>query len=403
MEHHTVFFLNLILVLLGARILGEGAARLGFPAMIGEMAAGVLLGSSVLGWVDPGPVLKIIAEFGLILLLFEVGLETDISRLVTAGTKATIVAVGGFVAPFALGAAFAYWLLDLPSLVSMFIGGTLTATSIGVTIRVLRDLKQQHSHTANIVLGAAVLDDVLGVVLLAVLFEFSRSGTVNLLNAGQVFLFIAIFLLLAPIAAKLTAVVVRRFSAGSRIPGMIPTTIVSLVLVFALLSQLLGAPEIIGGFAAGLALSRRFFLPFGVALHESDGHFVARIDDEMKPIIQLFTPVFFVMVGLNLHLHEVDWGSAEVWWMAAAFIAIAMISKLAGALIIREPWRTRWAVGMAMIPRAEVGLIFAELGKIAGVFSQEIYAVMLLTIAVTTMAPPFMLKALYRQTAATND
>jgi Kef-type K+ transport system membrane component KefB len=397
MEHHSPFFLNLILVLLGARILGEASARFGIPAIIGEMAAGVLLGSSVLGWVDPGPVLKIMAEFGLILLLFEVGLETDLNRLTTSGAKAVTVAMGGFIAPFVLGAGFTYWLLDQPSLVSMFIGGTLTATSIGVTIRVLRDLKQQHSHTANIVLGAAVLDDVLGVVLLAVLFEFATKGTVSLVNAGQVFLFIAIFLLLAPTAAKLTAVVVRRFNTTSLIPGMIPTTIVSLVLVFALLSQLLGAPEIIGGFAAGLALSRRFFLPFGVALHESDSHFVERIEDEMKPIIQLFTPVFFVMVGLNLHLHEVDWGSSRIWWMTAAFIAIAMVSKLVGAMLIRETWHNRWAIGIAMIPRAEVGLIFAELGKQAGVFSQDIYAVMLLTIAITTLAPPFMLRAIYRQ------
>jgi len=185
--------------------------------------------------------------------------------------------------------------------------------------------------------------------------------------------------------------------AVSQIPGMIPTTIVSLVLVFALLAQLLGAPELIGGFAAGLALSRRFFLPFGVALHESDSHFVERIDDEMKPIIQLFTPVFFVMVGLSLHLGEIDWGSPTVWWMSAAFIMIAMISKLAGALLIKEPWATRWMIGIAMIPRAEVGLIFAELGKSAGVFSQEIYAVMLLTIAVTTVAPPFMLRAYFRR------
>ena len=403
MEHHTSFFLNLILVLLGARILGETSARFGIPAIIGEIAAGVLLGSSVLGWIDPGPVLKIMAEFGLILLLFEVGLETDIGRLTTSGAKAAIVALGGFITPFVLGAAFAYWALDLSLLVSLFIGGTLTATSIGVTIRVLRDLRQQHSHTANIVLGAAVLDDVLGVVLLAMLFEFSTKGTVSLVNAGQVFIFIAIFLLLAPTAAKLTAVVVRRFNATSLIPGMIPTTIVSLVLVFALLSQLLGAPEIIGGFAAGLALSRRFFLPFGVALHESDSHFVERIEGEMKPIIHLFTPVFFVMVGLNLHLKEVDWSEPQVWGMAAAFIAIAMVSKLAGAMLIREPWRNRWAIGIAMIPRAEVGLIFAELGKLAGVFSQDLYAVMVLTIAVTTVVPPFMLRAFYRRAGATGS
>jgi Kef-type K+ transport system membrane component KefB len=376
MEHHSVFFLNLILVLLGARVLGEGAARLGIPAMIGEMGAGVLLGPSLLGWVEPGAVLKIMAEFGLILLLFEVGLETDTNRLLTAGTKAGIVAVGGFVAPLVLGGALAYWGLDLPLLVSLFIGGTLTATSIGVTVRVLRDLKQQRSHAANIVLGAAVFDDVLGVVLLALLFEFATSGTFSLTHAGQVFVFIAFFLVLAPIA------------------------IVSLVLTFALLAQLLGAPELIGGFAAGLALSRRFFLPFGVALHESDSHFVERIDHEMKPIIQLFTPVFFVMVGLSLHLQEIDWGSPSIWSMSAAFIGIAMVSKLAGAMLIKEPWTTRWAIGIAMIPRAEVGLIFAELGKTAGVFSQQIYAVMLLTIAVTTVAPPFMLRAYYRRLGA---
>jgi Kef-type K+ transport system membrane component KefB len=400
MEHHSVFFLNLILVLLGARVLGEGAARLGIPAMIGEMGAGVLLGPSLLGWVEPGAVLKIMAEFGLILLLFEVGLETDTNRLLTAGTKAGIVAVGGFVAPLVLGGALAYWGLDLPLLVSLFIGGTLTATSIGVTVRVLRDLKQQRSHAANIVLGAAVFDDVLGVVLLALLFEFATSGTFSLTHAGQVFVFIAFFLVLAPIAAKLTAVVVRRLNTGSLIPGMIPTVIVSLVLTFALLAQLLGAPELIGGFAAGLALSRRFFLPFGVALHESDSHFVERIDHEMKPIIQLFTPVFFVMVGLSLHLQEIDWGSPSIWSMSAAFIGIAMVSKLAGAMLIKEPWTTRWAIGIAMIPRAEVGLIFAELGKTAGVFSQQIYAVMLLTIAVTTVAPPFMLRAYYRRLGA---
>ncbi|MFQ5581779.1 MAG: cation:proton antiporter [Mariprofundaceae bacterium] len=388
-------FLSLVLILMGARLFGELAARLKIPPVMGEMLAGIVLGPSLLGWVEPTDVIRLLAEFGLILLLFEVGLDADVTRLLTTGRKSLIVAVGGFVAPLLGGFALSYWGFGMSLLISLFIGGTLTATSIGVTVRVLRDLQRHRSHEAHVVLGAAVLDDILGVILLALLFEFSVSGGINLVNASTVLVFIAVFMLMAPITAKLFAELVRHFDTFSHIAGLIPTTIVSLVLLFAWLAHVVGAPELLGGFAAGLALSRRFFLPFGALLATMDGRFVQRIEGKMKPIIHLFTPIFFVMVGLSLNLNEVDWKSPIIWEMAAAFIVLAMLSKLAGAFMLRESRHTKLAIGLAMIPRAEVGLIFAEIGRATGVFGHDVYAVMILTIAATTILPPFMMKSFY--------
>jgi Kef-type K+ transport system membrane component KefB len=151
----------------------------------------------------------------------------------------------------------------------------------------------------------------------------------------------------------------------------------------------------LGGFAAGLALSRRFFLPFGAALH-ADERFAHRIEDEMKPIVHLFTPIFFVMVGLSLDLRAVDWGSPFIWLLFFSLLAVAAIGKLAGGLVLREPWPRRVLIGTAMVPRGEVGLIFAELGRVNGIFNNEVYAALILVIAVTTLVPPFVMTWLYR-------
>ncbi|HDK37724.1 MAG TPA: cation:proton antiporter, partial [Thiolapillus brandeum] len=158
----------------------------------------------------------------------------------------------------------------------------------------------------------------------------------------------------------------------------------------------MGAPELLGGFAAGLALSRRFFLPFGIALR-TQPEFSQRIENQMRPIIQLFTPIFFVMVGLSLNLHEIDWGSAFIWSFSLLFLLVALIGKFGGAMFINEPLRQRIIIGVAMIPRGEVGLIFAELGRTSGIFNNEVYAGMIIVIALTTLLPPFLMKYLYRQ------
>jgi len=217
---------------------------------------------------------------------------------------------------------------------------------------------------------------------------------VSLVNTGKVLIFVAAFFVLAPAAAKLMSVVIKRFDASSEIPGLIPTTIVSLVLFFAWLAHAIGAPELLGGFAAGLALSRRFFLPLGVALH-ADEAFAGRIETQMKPIVQLFTPIFFVMVGLSLNLREIDWSSPFIWAFSLSLLVAAIAGKLIGALLVKESWPIRWMIGTAMIPRGEVGLIFAELGRESGIFSNEIYAGMVIVIALTTLLPPFVMKWYY--------
>jgi len=207
-------------------------------------------------------------------------------------------------------------------------------------------------------------------------------------------LFVGAFFVLAPIAAKLISLIIKRFDAISEIPGLLPTTIVTLVLFFAWLAHALGAPELLGGFAAGLALSRRFFLPLGIALH-TDESFAHRIEEQMKPIVHLFTPIFFVFVGLSLNLREIDWGSPFIWRFSLTLLVAAIFGKLVGAFLIKETWASRCVVAMAMIPRGEVGLIFAELGRVSRIFSNEIYAGMVIVIALTTLLPPFIMKWFY--------
>lgn len=398
METHT-FFLHLLLILLSARLCAELAVRLKAPSVIGELLAGVLIGPSLLGWIEVDTVIKLLAEIGIILLLFEVGLETDLGRLVKSGRRAGMVALSGFVLPFLLGFALARWVFGLELLVSLFVGGTLTATSIGITVRALTDLGRRQSMEGQVVLGAAVLDDVLGVILLALLYEYSIGGGVNWINSGKVVLFVVVFFLVAPTLAKLMSLLIRRAHLTSDIPGLIPTTIVSLVLLFAWLAHALGVPELLGGFAAGLALSQRFFLPFGIALHE-DPRFARQIEDQMRPIVHLFTPIFFVTVGLSLNLREIDWASPFIWQFFFGLLAVAVLGKVLGPLLLKEPWLDRWRIGAAMVPRGEVGLIFAELGRVSGIFSNEIYAGVLMVVAVTTLFAPLWLKALYRDRPA---
>jgi len=394
MQAHT-FFLYLLVILLTARLFAELAVRLKSPSVIGELFAGIVIGPSILGWIEPVEALKLMAEIGIILLLFEVGLSTDIKRLIRSGTKSTVVAIIGFIAPLLFGFSIAFWLFDLSLLVSLFIGGTLTATSIGITVRVLTDLKLNNSHQGQIVLGAAVLDDVLGVMLLALLYEFSVGGGVNWVNALKVLVFVSSFFVFAPILAKLMSVVIKRFHADSEIPGLIPTTIVSLVLFFAWLAHAVGAPELLGGFAAGLALSRRFFLPLGVTLRK-DEDFAKEIEQQMQPIISLFTPIFFVVVGLSINLRDIDWSSSHVWIFSSVLLVAAIAGKLLGSLFIRESLASRVMIGMSMVPRGEVGLIFAELGRFSGIFDNETHAGMVIVIVLTTIIPPFAMKWFYK-------
>ncbi len=387
--------LQVAMILIAARVMGELAAYIKVPTVIGEIVAGVILGPSLLGFIEADGLIWVLAEIGIILLLFEVGLETDIGELASAGTKSIIVAIAGFLLPFASCFTISYYGFELDFLVSLLIAGTMTATSIGITMRTLTDLDRDQSHEGHIILGAAVLDDIMGVLLLAILFNFITSGSVDLIGTSKILLFMAVFFMVAPAMAKTISYVINRWESVSETPGMVPTTIVSLVLFMAWLSHAIGIPQLLGGFATGLALSRRFFLPFGVAL-KADPEFSSRVHNQMKPVIQLCTPVFFVTVGLSLDLSSLDLSSVFFWIFSVTLAFVAILSKILAGMLIREKLARRVIIGMSMVPRGEVGLVFAEIGRHTGLFNNEIYATVVIVIAYTTLLTPFWLRLFYK-------
>ena len=394
MDTATVI-LEVAVILMAARVMGEVAVYLHAPAVIGEIVAGIILGPTLLGFMEAQGLVLILAEIGIILLLFQVGLETDIGELAKSGMKSIIVALTGFVVPFFSCLALSYYAFSLDLLVSLLIAGTMTATSIGITMRTLSDVGRGQSHEGRIILGAAVLDDILGVLLLAILFNFVTHGRVDIAGTSRILLFMFVFFMIAPAMAKSISYIIHRWESFSEIPGIVPTSIVSLVLFLAWLSHVLGIPELLGGFATGLALSRRFFLPFGAAL-KADPEFSNHVHTEMKPIINLFTPIFFATVGLSLDFSALDWSSTFFWTFSLSLLVIAVLSKICGALLLREPLMIRVVIGMAMVPRGEVGLIFAQIGLITGLFSNSIYATVVIVIAYTTLFTPFWLRLFYK-------
>lgn len=400
MELHQ-FFLFLAIILIAARLFSETAARFGIPSVIGELLAGLLIGPSLLGWVSPDTTMKLLAEIGIILLLFEVGMDTDLTRLARSGSKSVIVALVGFTLPFALGYAVSIWLFSLPELTSLFIGGTLTATSIGITVRVLEDLGKRQTDEAQIVIGAAVLDDILGVMVLALLYQFAVEHEVSIQAVSEVGLYILLFMLLAPLVAKLASTVIDRLDQRAATPGLLLTMALSLILLFSWLAHAVGAPEIMGGFAAGLAFSQHFGFRLWMgnkpALEFNPSPKLAhRLEEQMRPLIHTFSPLFFVMVGVSLNLNAVNWNSAFIWELAALLLLVAFLGKFTAGFCIREPRRNQMAVGLSMVPRGEVGLIFAQLGYSENILNGELYAALLIVIALTTMSPPFLLKWFYR-------
>lgn len=394
MEIHS-FFLQLVVILITARVLGEFVARFKAPSVIGELLAGVILGPTLLNILAPTEIIKLLAEIGIILLLFEVGIETDFRKLTQTGSKPFLVAIIGVIAPFLLGFLVSSQIFHLNLLVSLFIGSTLTATSIGITMRVLTELKKQTSDEAQIVLGAAVIDDIIGIILLSVLYEFSQGGGISFFNIGKILLFIGLFLVLAPIAAKLISGIIKHYAAKSEIPGLVPSMTVALILFFAWIAHLVGAPELLGGFAAGLALSRQFILPLGSFFHVDEG-FSHQVEKQMKPIVHLFAPIFFCTIGLSLNFREINWESGFIWLLSITILVVAIIGKLfSGFVLFKEKRWIKWAVGIAMVPRGEVGLIFAEMGRSGNVFDKDVYAAMVLVIAITTLFTPFVMRAFY--------
>jgi len=391
------FLLKLLVILVAARAAAEVFARLRLPAVLGEVAVGVLIGPSLLNIVQVEPVFYLLAEIGILLLLFEVGMDTDVAQLAKTGGESSLVALTGVIAPGALIFwASRYWLM-LPFLTSLFIAGAFVATSIGITVRVLVDLRLERARVARVVLGAAVLDDVIAVVILAALVDYSRVKAIHWLPGLEGLVFILIFLAAAPVITKLFIPPIAAVAQKSKSKGILPTAAIALILALALAAEMVGAPAIIGAFAAGIALSRKFCLSIGPYSCGLDNGLSERIEASTKPIIDLFVPIFFVVVGVSINFKAIDFSDGRLWLIAAILTPLAMIGKVVSGVWVRGGFRTKALTGISMIPRGEVGLVFAQAGKSSGIFNDAIYAVVVFTVALTTLAAPLLLKAMARK------
>ena len=395
MEVHVIF-LYLAILLFFARLTGDIFAKFGIPSVLGEIFVGILLGQSVFGIVPLNDIIRLLAELGIILLLFHIGLEADLKQLKRVGFSATTVAITGALFPMIAGFLVSYYVFKFPLIAALFIGGTLTATSIGITMRVLEDIGKTKERFAQIVLGAAVLDDIFGVILLASLFEFSKYQEINV-NAIMLLLFyIATFFFFAPIIGKILAYIVSFISKRLQTLDFIPPVVIAIILLFAYAAHEIGSPEVLGAFPAGIAFSRRFTIPFA-ATFQTDEEFIHKIEETLKPLIWLFTPIFCVYVGLQINLKVINLASLDFWILSFVLLFIAIVTKLFAGFFIKGDLKEKLSVGFSMLPRGEVGLIFAEFGRISKIYNDELYAVIIFVVALTTLISPIVLKRLWKE------
>ncbi len=375
--------LGLVLVWLAAKVAGEAMERIGQTAVLGELLAGVIIGPGVLGFVHESDVLHALAELGVLILLFEVGLESDLAELLRAGLQATLVALVGVAVPFAVGYGVMHW-LGHPTLLAVFVGATFTATSVGITARVLRDLGRLQDAAAKVVLGAAVVDDILGLIILAVVTGVAQTGSVSLATAGLLSGKAVAFLVVAIVAGIRLAPTLVRWVGRLQARGTLIVYSVVFAVGLAAVADLMGLATIIGAFAAGLIL----------ATTERRAH----IEERVKPVADLLVPVFFVTVGMKVQPAMLNpFAESSQFGIAMLLTTVAIASKLMAGLGVYRRGVRRWPVAVGMVPRGEVGLIFAGVGLASGVVAEGLYSALVVVVMLTTFAAPPWLKALYRE------
>ncbi len=381
--------LGLVLVWLAAKLAGEGMERIGQTAVLGELLAGVIIGPGVLGLVHESAVLHALAELGVLILLFEVGLESDVHDLLRAGLQATLVALVGVAVPFAVGYGAMHW-LGYPALLAVFVGATFTATSVGITARVLADLGRLQDAAAKVVLGAAVVDDILGLIILAVVTGVAQTGGVSLGSVVALSMKAVVFLVLAILVGMRLAPTLIGWIGGLRARGTLIVYSVIFAVALAAVADLIGLATIIGAFAAGLVL----------ATTERRAH----IEERIKPVADLLVPVFFVTVGMKVQPAMLNpFAENAQLGIALLLTVVAVASKLVAGLVVYQPGVRRWPVGVGMVPRGEVGLIFAGAGLAAGVIAGDLYSALVVVVMLTTFVAPPWLKALYASGADRNE
>ncbi len=381
---------DVLVVLVFAKLAAEIAERAKIPAVVGEIIAGVIIGPSLLGLVDTSSALEVLAEFGVILLLLQVGMEMDIDDLAAVGKASVSVAVLGVILPM-IGGYAAGIALGQDGNTSLFLGAALAATSVGITARVFSDLGALTTVEARTVLGAAVADDVLGLVILTIVVKIVSSGSVSAGTiVGTIALAVGFLVVATVLGGRLGVVLFRWIQRNSRAAGTLVVLALAFALFFAELADAAKLAPIVGAFVAGLALSRT----------ESR----ERIARDLTPVGYLFIPVFFLQIGIAADVDKFI--APQVLLDAGLLLVVAVVGKVAASLalsLVRAPG-DRLLVGFGMLPRGEVGLIFATIGLAEGVLDSELYASLLLVVLVTTLvAPPLLRMRLKAMRGAARD
>ncbi|MEB3313624.1 MAG: cation:proton antiporter [Cyanobacteriota bacterium] len=411
--------LSLIVVYLAAKVGGELCARVNLPPVLGELIGGVVVGVSALhlivfseaGQVPDSPlinlvarlgglpaegllrvfqgeseVISILAELGVIILLFEIGLESDLKELIRVGPQAAIVAVVGVVVPFATGTAGLMTIFGVAPIPAIFAGAALTATSIGITAKVLAELQKLSSTEGQIIIGAAVLDDVLGIIVLAVVASLAKTGEIEITNVLYLVVGAAVFLVGSIYIGRLLSPYFVAVVNQLRTRGQVLVSSLIFAFLLAYIAAAIQLEAILGAFAAGLILA------------ETSKH--KELEEQISPIADMLVPIFFITVGARTDisvLNPLDPNNRAGLIIAAFLVVVAIVGKLVtGLVIFGQPGINRLAVGIGMVPRGEVGLVFAGVGAASGVLSESLDAAIIVMVIFTTFLAPPLLRLVFQ-------
>jgi Kef-type K+ transport system membrane component KefB len=412
--------LSLVVIYLASKIGGEICSRINLPPVLGDLVGGVIVGVSVLKLIvfpeggedgssslimsllqsttslEPealvatftaqSEVIAILAELGVIILLFEIGLESELKELIKYGPQAAVVAVIGVVLPFGAGTLGLISLFHVATIPAIFAGAALTATSIGITAKVLAEIGRLGDKEGQIIIGAAVLDDILGIIVLAVVASLVKTGEIEITNIAYLIVSAGAFLIGVIILGRFLSPYYVAFVKELKTRGPLLITALIIAFVLSYVGAAIRLEAILGAFAAGLVL--------GETETQQD------LEEQVVPLADFFVPIFFVVVGAKTNLGVLNPAipsNREGLIIAAFLIVVAIIGKvLAGFAVFGQPGINRLAIGIGMVPRGEVGLVFAGVGVASGALSPSLEAAIIMMVILTTFVAPPLLRVVFK-------
>lgn len=413
--------LSLVIIYFASKLGGEVCSRINLPPVLGELVGGVLVGISAFHllvfpesstaessliinvlqstaglppeaapsvFAAQSEVISLLSELGVIILLFEIGLESDLKELIRVGPIAAVVAVVGVVAPFITGTLGLIYIFHTPVIPAVFAGAALTATSIGITAKVLAELGQLSSEEGQIIIGAAVLDDILGIVVLAVVASLVKTGEIQISNIIYLVISAAVFLIGSILLGRLVSPLIVGLINEMKTRGQVLLTGLVFAFILSYIATVINLEGILGAFAAGLILA------------ETDKR--KELEEQIIPVADFFVPIFFVCVGAKTDLSVLNPtvpSNREGLIIATFLILVAILGKvITGFTVFGNPDLNKLAIGVGMIPRGEVGLVFAGVGSASGALSEATEAAIIVMVIATTFVAPPLLRLVFKET-----